>query len=300
MAKQSGIIYSIKSGAKANSLDVKNVADVDNLHQGYTSFFPFCRDNNTYLLAFDKTSLEADIYSVQNESNLSLECSSQMKESWDILTPFLLAGQNLFIAYQASSGLYSFFRIEGDLSLKYLYKYQKTYGDVTTGFTTIAPFSYRYGVYYVSYNKENGNVNYSRLTVPANNSLYSSKIWSDKWAKGWTRFAFFKMGGENFFLKTNTVYRNVNIDHIMSDPTQGSHPVGTHLDLTQDLNIVMPFALPGGNPYFVAYRNNGKTKFNRINGNCLGWVQEAAITVKENCNSMVPFTLGDKNYLLVY
>ena len=72
-------------------------------------------------------------------------------------------------------------------------------------------------------------------------------------AKGWTRFAWFTWGGQNFFLKTNTWKPNVNIDHMSSVLSQGSSEVGSHLDLkdAQKLDIVHPFIVGEGDPPFL-------------------------------------------------
>jgi len=77
-------------------------------------------------------------------------------------------------------------------------------------------------------------------------------FWTKEWAQGWTRFAFFKMGGENFFLKTNPPHKNVNIDHMVDNPAEGSHPVGTHLPLALDLDVVAAVNFKH-NAYFASY-----------------------------------------------
>jgi hypothetical protein len=293
-------VYSVKSGSRSNSLNVKQIACKGDLGAGYASFSAFIQNRNAYILAFNKAGLYADIYSVKKGIVLTKTATSKMQTGWDIIAPFQLGGKNHLIAYKSSSGLYNFYRIEDNLSLTMVYEYQKTYGDVTSGYTTVAPFSSHGNAYYASYDTNSGRIRFFELSVPPSSPLSVNVIWSHSWAQGWTRFAFFTMGGGNFFLKTNVKYKNVNIDSIMSDPSQGTHEVGTHLPLPLNLDLVVSFAMPGGNPYFATYRKNGKAAFNRINCDCLGWAQEAEINTMKNANAILPFTLGSDNYMLIY
>ncbi|MBU7001103.1 MAG: hypothetical protein HXS41_06005 [Theionarchaea archaeon] len=296
-------IYSIQPGKVANTLIVEQVWSVatGTLPEGYTSIFPFAINSDSYMLMYDKTTHEADMYLIKGTTWMNRVASQDLDSGFDIMNSFLLANQPHILAYNAKSGTFEFFLIEQNLTLSLLYTYSKSYGDdATVGYTTVQPFSYRGSVYYLCYNFDTGGIAVYQLSVPETEPLKTTGIYLHEWAQGWTRFAFFKVGGENFFLKTNTKYVNVNIDHIVDDPSQGSHPVGTHLNLPQDLDTVAAFSMNGGDPYFVTYKKSGETTFNRIHGDCLGWTQEAALSTVEDASLAVPFQIGSMNYVLIY
>ena len=304
MSSTNFALYSIEQASEANTLNVTALTGISGLDASFSLLFTFDLEDKDYLVGFDPNALMFVFYQINTDPGEA--CSAVVFEkistadsdtAWDSVSPFLLGGNPCFIAYNQESGLIRMYGIAQDLSITILLDYKR---DATKGLTTVAPFTYRYGVYMVAYDNENGEVNYYQLTVPSDDALYMTSIWSDKWAKGWTRFAFFKWGGENFFLKQNPVYNNVNIDHIMSDPTEGSHPVGTHLDLEMDLNIIVTFTLPDENPYFVAYKNDGTATFNRFNGSGQSWQLEANETILANANQLIPFSISDVTYLLVY
>ncbi|MBU6997061.1 MAG: hypothetical protein HXS42_05360 [Theionarchaea archaeon] len=296
-------IYSIQPGKVANTLIVEQVWSVatGTLPEGYTSIFPFAINSDSYMLMYDTTTHEADMYLIKGTTWMNRVASQDLDSGFDIMNSFLLANQPHILAYNAKSGTFEFFLIEQNLTLSLLYTYSKSYGDdATVGYTTVQPFSYRGSVYYLCYNFDTGGIAVYQLSVPETEPLKTTGIYLHEWAQGWTRFAFFKVGGENFFLKTNTKYVNVNIDHIVDDPSQGSHPVGTHLNLPQDLDTVAAFSMNGGDPYFVTYKKSGETTFNRIHGDCLGWTQEAALSTVEDASLAVPFQIGSMNYVLIY
>ncbi len=122
-------------------------------------------------------------------------------------------------------------------------------------------------------------------------ALLANPVWDHRWATGWTRFAFFSLGGEVFFLKTNTKYPKVNIDHVLDNPTDGTAEVATEMDLTdaQDLTVVQPLALDNGHPYFVAYRPDGLSVLYRIHSDCRGWTSVGTTTTPANASAIVPF-----------
>jgi hypothetical protein len=312
MKNTTSAIYSIQPGDSAGKLDIKKVwADsTGELAEGYTSMFPLSLNGTEYLAAYNKAAHQANVYTILAGDRWLTPASAKIEPGgpWDILQPFIIGNQPHILAYESQGGKFGFFPVNNDLSLSPPYTYSHNYPPGTTAnYTTVVPITYRNAVYYVCYNTEDGQVAFYHLFVTATSSpdsapLSTENVYLHKWAKGWTRFAFFQLGGENFFLKTNTWKPNVNIDHIVDDPSQGSHPVGTHLNLedAQSLNIVQPFTMANGNPYFVTYRNDGKTTFNRINGDCRSWVQEAAITMTKDAGILVPFRLGTDNYLLVY
>jgi hypothetical protein len=127
-------------------------------------------------------------------------------------------------------------------------------------------------------------------------------MWSHQWAKGWTRFAFFQFGGENFFLKTNTWKPNVNIDHVLDNISSGTAEVATKLDLqdAQDLHRVEPFTRENGDPYFITYKGDGTVTFNRFWSDCLGWTTVASLASKPGASHIIPLSAADRSFLLVH
>jgi hypothetical protein len=130
--------------------------------------------------------------------------------------------------------------------------------------------------------------------------LRAASVWVHQWARRWTRFAFFQLGGETFFLKTNIGRLNVNIDHILDDPSNGTIKVATHLDLhnAMDLDIVRPFELDYGEPWFVTYMADARTTLNRIHANCDGWSALFADETVAEAKHVVPFRSAGQSCLL--
>ncbi len=130
-------------------------------------------------------------------------------------------------------------------------------------------------------------------------------IWAHPWAPGWTRFAFFQFGGENFFLKTNvgnSKKLNVNIDHVLDTLSAGTAEVGTQLTLADalELNNVEPFTLGAGDPYFATYiSKSGTLTLNRFHSDCLGWTTVAKFDGEPGTRVMAPVRTSDRNVFLV-
>jgi hypothetical protein len=109
------------------------------------------------------------------------------------------------------------------------------------------------------------------------------------------------VGGGAFFLKTNVKWPNVNIDHILDDPSQGTVEMGTHLRLDDapNLNMVRPFYLDDVEPYFVTYMNDGSTTVNRFHSDCKGWTNVARCQTVAGATHLVPIQEGKRFLLFV-
>lgn len=299
-------IYSIQESEAAHTLHVEQVwpssTGSEELPTGYTSIFPFTLNDDTYMLMYDKVASRADVYlAKKGDTWMNFIFSQQLSGAFDIMAPFLLANNVHILAYSTETGTFEFYQINQDVTLSVIYTYTQPYGDdATPGYTTVAPFTYRGSVYYLCYNFDTGKVTVYQLSVPATKPLRTKNIFLHQWADGWTRFAFFQLGGENFFLKTNIKYVHVNIDHIVDDPSKGSHPVCTHLDLSQDIDAVAPFYMGRGDPYFISYKRNGATTFNRFHGDCQGWTQEASLSTVTDAGIVAPFQVKNAQYVLIY
>jgi hypothetical protein len=195
--------------------------------------------------------------------------------------------QSYLLSYVADSGrCHSSHRKRS--SSRPAYNFARKRSPVTTGYTVVKPLVFNGLVYVLAYSFTTGEVDIFSLNVtatlqpgakPGTPPLVVRPVWIHQWAKNWTHFAFFTLGLENFFFKINVGKINVNIDHINDDPTTGTVEVGTYLqnqlDDPKGVEIVAPFTMSGGDPYFVTYRKDGKADFFRIHSDCQGWTKEA-------------------------
>jgi hypothetical protein len=232
--------------------------------------------------------------------------------SWDAVKPFTLANLPYLMAYTAHDGQFSFIPLPGGRQSQVPYRYNRRHHPgPTAGFDMVSPVVVNGGCYVLCYASDTGDVALHELRVlartpggspPGTPPLLASPTWIHQWARDWTRFAFFTLGGEAFFLKTNVGKLNVNIDHVLDDPTEGTVEVGTylHLDDALSLDIVEPFTLNGGDPYFVAYRRDGQTVLYRIHGDCQGWSAKARLQAVTGAGKLVPLRIGDTCLLLFY
>ena len=101
-----------------------------------------------------------------------------------------------------------------------------------------------------------------------------------------------------------TARLNVNIDHVLDDPLLGSVQVGTWLQAQiedpRNVDIAAAFTMSDGAPYFLTYRKDGKTTWNRIHVDCQGWTREAAVATVTNATQAVPYRVGAEQYVLFY
>jgi hypothetical protein len=218
-------------------------------------------------------------------------------QAYQALSPFWLGGQLHLLAYSRDAGILDFFRVTAT-GFQHLYRYQRTYGDTTAGFTTVHAFSYRDRCLLMGYNADTGASRIYGIQVPPQAPLSISPLWQSDWAKGWQDFCFFQLGGENFFFKHNPTYQAVNIDHYMDDPAQGSHPVGTGLPLPQETSAAVTLALQEG-PGFAGYRaDNGQLTVNRFHSDCQGWQQQAQVQAGQGYAQLLAIPCGDGTSLL--
>jgi hypothetical protein len=229
----------------------------------------------------------------------------------DIVQPFVIGGVQHLMAYRAASGELSFHRVNDDLSVSkpFVYRRLRSPG-LTTGWTMLEPLTYLGMVYYVTYDKKTGSVEMFDVNVTAipeddQPPLQTMNVWSWQWAHGWQNFAFFQLGGENFFFKINVDRPNVNIDHLSLDPNSRSNEVctqkGNLMPYNQDAGlIVRSIAMPGGTPYLVACQASGVTSFLRVTSDCQGWEQEAQLTTLPGAQDVVTYRIGAEGFVLVY
>lgn len=201
---------------------------------------------------------------------------------------FLLGGTTHLVCYDGQALYFYSVSKAGDIEL--LSSYKRTYGIVTEGYTTIEPYYYRESMYLLCYNGVTGDAQTYQLSVTATDKLSATLIWQKGWAKGWTRFALFKLGGENFFLKTNTIKKQVNVDHFVDNAEEGSHPVNTELMLPMDLTAVAT-CFTEGYAGFASYRSSdGILGLYRYHSDCASWdtILETTAILGKNGICIVP------------
>jgi hypothetical protein len=304
-------VYSIEAGPGGTpSLDqVWQQSGDSPLAGGYSHLVPITVGGEPHLIAVEAKGA-ASAFRIGSSDPWLTPVDSQLDLGgpWDIIEPFVLGNVPHLLAYTSDDGQFSFIPLADDLSSKPPYEYQRRREPgITKGFDVAHPIAINGAVYYLCYSFEGGNVFIYSLSVTASSSprsapLISQPVWLHQWARKWTRFAFFELGGESFFLKTNVGKLNVNIDHVRDNPAEGTVEVGTYLALEDalEIDICRSFYLGGGNPYFVTYMKNGKTTVNRFNGDCLGWTQEINSTTLEGAGAIIPIQLEDKCLLLFY
>jgi hypothetical protein len=304
-------LYQIQPGPQNGQLSVESVWTEDGtgpLASGYSQLFPLPVKDSLYLIGVggDK---KATAFSVQSRAPWIVPTASQLDLGgpWDIIEPFVIGNIPHLMAYASKNGKFSFFPITDELKSEPPYNFARNHEPgVTAGFDVAYPFTIFGMVYYLCYSFATGKVAIYSLSMTASSPqgtppLVSKYVWIHQWARNWTRFAFFQLGGENFFFKINVGPKpNVNIDHIQDDPTQGTVEVGSylHLENSSKIDIARPFYLGGGDPYFITYMKDGTTTFNRFRGDCQGWTTEASLNTVKDATQIVPLQVGDQCFVL--
>jgi hypothetical protein len=311
MAKQSSAVFQIATDGKAQPFSAKQIA-APQLLRKYASLNPVSAGGKLYLFGYDPAQAQCDVYAVSAKAPCLSHVAAKpaIGKAKDIINTFMLGNVSYLAAYTAKKGIFDVYSVGADLSLSQPYKFYRNHElAISLGFTTVKPFSLYGQVYFLGYRGDTGYVAmYSASTIVSSPApdvppLQMLPIWSHPWAAGWTRFAFFPLGGETFFLKTNTKILNVNIDHVLDSPASGTTEVGTLLQsqLPDALNLtnVEPLLLGKGDPHFVTYRaDTGAATLNRIHGDCLGWTQLAQFSAPAKMAVVTPVSVGDQNLIV--
>jgi len=309
-AKPGSLIYQIQESNKPNTLTVKQVGTSSALGSGYTNLTPIVVKGQTYLLGYNPTAKNFDVFEFSTTAPWlnAVAAKPGIQSGLTIIEPCVIGNHVAIAGYEPKKGIFYLYSMADDLatSKKPVEFFRNHEPSLSQGFSTVKSFVSLGQVVYLGYNITNGYVAMYTLSVAAASPpdappLTMTPAWAHNWAPGWTRFAFFQFGGENFFLKTNIAKPNVNIDHILDGLSTGTTEVGTHLDLTdaQKLSLVEPFYLGNGDPYFVTYLSSGKVTLYRFHSDCLGWTQVASLTSKSGATQMVPLMTGGKVFLLI-
>jgi len=308
-------VYEIKESAHADQLALTGVWNQsgDAIAAGLTNLVQFPWDDGVLLLG-QATNGQLQSYKLTSSPPFVTPITSNFRllNPCDILKPFVIGGQQHLIAYRAQQGELSFHRVNPNLTLSKPYQYHRLRSPgLTTGWTLLQPLTYMNMVYYVTYDIKSGAVEMFNVHVTATSEedvppLQTLNVWSWTWAHGWTHFAFFEFGGENFFFKINVDTPNVNIDHLNLDPNLRSNEVctqqGKQLPENQDPGLmVRSFSMLNGSPYLMAYLPaEGKTTCFRVNSDCRGWTQVAQAKTVADSSDIVTYRIGDRSFALFY
>ncbi len=304
-------LYSVRPSPTAGALTVEQVWQQDGaspLAAGCSHLVPIEIGGGPHLIAVNGAEAGAFALGAADPWLTPVDSKLELGGPWDTIEPFVIGNIPHLLAYASSTGEFAFFPLGEDLSSKQPYKYsRRREPGITKGFDVAHPIEINGAVYYLCYSFDGGQVNIYSLAVTASSRsgvppLVSNPVWLHQWARKWTRFAFFELGGETYFLKTNVGKLNVNIDHVLDDPADGTIEVGTYLDLEDalELDIVRTVYLGNGDPYFLTYMKDGKTTLNRFHGDCQGWSKEAELTTVADAGEIVPLRIGEACFLLFY
>lgn len=303
-------LYSVKPSATAEALAVEQVWTQDGsspLASGYRHVLPITVGGAPHVIALDGAN-EASALRIEDKDPWVAPVDSHLDIGgpWDIVEPFVIGNVQHLLAYTSQDGAFAFIPLTDDLHTKPPYRYSRRHEPgVTTGFDVAHPIVIDSATYYLCYSFDGGQVYIYSLSVTSSSPsgqapLVSNPVWLHQWARRWTRFAFFELGGETFFLKTNVGRLNVNIDHVHDNPADGTVEVGTylHLDDALALDIVRAFYLGAGDPYFLTYMKDGRTTLNRFHGDCKGWTTQARLTTVADATRIVPIQIGEACHVL--
>lgn len=280
---------------------------------GHTHLVPMQIGNRVILVGYDKQTRATSAYGLNAGDPWVQPLDSRIDLSggpWDAVDSFVFGNDPYLMTYRSDHGTFSFFKIAADLTASPPYSVAYPRNWPTKGFTTVAPFSSLGAQYVLGYDFEHGTVAiYSLTTVTSAPggapALLAQNAWYHTWAKGWTRFAFFQLGGANFFFKINTAKLNVNIDHIQDNPAAGTVEVGSYLQSqlpdAEAIDIAARIPWAHGEPYLLTYiASSGKTDVYRIHGDCQGWTRMGTSPIMTGTKIVTPYRIGDGSFVLFY
>jgi hypothetical protein len=304
-------IYAIKSSANGVVLD--QVSSGGGLAPGYTAMAAVPVGAATALFAYDRAAEKTDVYTLTAGApwaQLTHARPQLAGPPWDRLTWFTLGNEPYLMTYEREHGTFGFFRVAPDLTVGKPYSFAAPRNTPTKGFSTVAAYPSLGQIVFTGYSVDTGAVaNFSLAMVSSSSGvappLLAQNLWYHHWAKGWTNFAFFSLGGANFFFKINTAKLNVNIDHMLDNPILGSVEVGSYLQeqLPDALAITSTTTVPWayGEPHLVTYiAPTGATALYRIHADCQGWTRLDAAVTERHATQLVAYRIGASSHVLLY
>src|SRR5680860_33402 len=140
-------------------------------------------NGQSYLLGFNVKKGTVNTYAVYDHSDnryFKPVGSSSINDQPESIASFYIAGMPWLLTYNPASSYAVFYSIASDFSP--VERYRAKIGE---GFSTVQPFSYRFGLYFVAYSIKTGQVRRFQLSVPSQDFLHADLTWSDLWAHGW-------------------------------------------------------------------------------------------------------------------
>lgn len=316
MSSQLCSIYVIEPTHQVDKVSLEQVwtqGTSEGLGAGYTSLVPIQMSTGLVLCAYNKATQQTDAYMLSAGASWVAPVSSRINlgsEPWDSIDTFRLGNEPYLLAYRAADGIFGIYHLASDLSVSPPFTVYMSRITPTTGFTTVAPFTALGAQYVLGYNWNDGTVAAFSVAVTTSSvggvpPLRFSNTWYHQWARGWTHFAFFQLGGANFFFKINNDKLNVNIDHLQDNPAAGTVEVGSYLQaqLPDALAIDRVARVPwsNGEPYILTFiASSGETAIYHIHADCLGWTLVAHQTMVAGASLVIPYRADDKTYALFY
>lgn len=304
-------IYSIKPSANGVALDQVWTQTASGPASGYTALVPVQVGGTTALFAYNKATQKTDVYTLSGDApwvRLAGAKPDLSGQVWDSLATFVLGNEPYLMTYEREHGTFGFFRVANDLTVSKPYTFAFLRNTPTHGFTTVAAYTSLGQVFLTGYDFDTGIVANFSLVVMSSSSagvppLLAQNVWYHQWAKGWTHFAFFQLGGANFFFKINTAKLNVNIDHMQDNPAMGSVEVGSYLQaqLPDALSITNAAHIPwaDGEPYLFTYiASSGAAAVYRIHADCQGWTRLNASATVKDATQTLPYRINGKTFVL--
>lgn len=299
---------------------IENAGDIPDLPAGLTLLHAVTHGDRTTLLGYDRATHKVSTWSlsrrapylkaVDNEISLAEDADGVKVEGWDQLSSFNYGGVTYLLTYAAKEGTFAIFRLDSGLRASAPYSLRLTRNTPTQGYTVVAPFTSLGNQYVLAYSFDTGLVSAFSVTAVADAvgdtpPLLMLNVWYHYWAKNWTRFALFKLGGANFFWKTNTGKLNVNIDHIQDDPSKGTVEVGSYLQSCMpdalDITMVTAATTAHGQPWLVAYRGDtGEARAIHFWADCNGFETADSLVTEKGASGLTSWRLGDASFVLLY
>jgi hypothetical protein len=306
-ARHTAAVFHVGAGAKSATEVGKPTLETQ-----YASLTPLALGAATYLLGYHPDAATFDVYTFAPKSReLKLvKAKPHVGKAQDIVNVFILGNRPYVCMYAAAKGIFETYSVADELTFsKKPYQFYRNHElAISHGFTTLKPFTQYGQVSFLGYREDTGYVAIYSVSVAVSSPhdtppLLMLPVWAHPWAPGWTRFAFFSLGGVPYFLKTNIKALNVNIDHVFDTPANGTAEIGTKLqDQLPDpltLTNVEAFTLAHGEPYFVTYiSGTGAATLNRIHADCLGWTKTADFKAPAGAKVVTPVQDGDQAYLI--
>jgi hypothetical protein len=304
-------LFSVKSSGGNTDVTPAGI-DKTALPDGYSSLVATGLNGKQVLYGYNKTTNQFDVYDISDAAPFLspvLKGSTGLElHQWDILRAFTLGNKQYLMSYEAKHGNLGFYEIKDDYTLSKPYVFMNQRSWPTQNFSEVTPFVCVGLLYVLCYDGVKGTVAIFSLDVIAGSQdgippLNMLNSWYHQWAKGWDNFSFFQLGQSNFFFKINKAKLNVNIDHVLDIPAQGSVEIGSYLQAQMpdalDVKLATIIAWSNGEPYLATCTAAGSLNIYHIHADCQGWTKLNNSTIDAG-TSMLSYLINGTSYLLVY